>query len=262
MRLAIASYGGFYRRRAGHGWLFAALAGMAVGNAKRAFYGPDEGGGESMRQLVIYVHGKGGSAEEAAHYRPLFPDCDVVGLDYEAQTPWEAKEEFPRRFDALSAGADAVILIANSIGAYFSMHALPQTRITRALLVSPIVDMERLIQDMMGWSGVTEDELRRRGEIPTAFGETLSWAYLSYVRAHPLRWRVPTAILYGGRDSMTSRETVGSFAQRTGAQLTIVEDGEHWFHTEEQMAALDRWAVSAVRSQNRHAAGGIADEMS
>lgn len=202
-----------------------------------------------MRRLVVYVHGKGGSAEEAEHYRPLFPDCDVVGLDYAAQTPWEAKDEFPRRFNALSAGYDAVILIANSIGAYFSIHALPQARIVQALLISPIVDMERLIQNMMGWAGVTEDELRSRGEIPTAFGETLSWAYLSYVRANPLRWRVPTAILYGGRDSMTSRETVGAFAQRTGAQLTVMEDGEHWSHTAEQMAALDRWAVSVVQAQ-------------
>lgn len=202
-----------------------------------------------MRRLVVYVHGKGGSAAEAEHYRPLFPVCDVVGLDYAAQTPWEAKDEFPRSLDALSAGYDAVILIANSIGAYFSMHALPQARIARALLISPIVDMERLIKDMMGWAGVTEDELRSRGEIPTAFGETLSWAYLSYVRANPLHWRVPTAILYGGRDSMTSRETVGAFVQRTGAQLTVMEDGEHWFHTAEQMAALDRWAVSAVQAQ-------------
>ena len=202
-----------------------------------------------MRRLVIYVHGKGGSAEEAAHYRPLFPDCDVVGLDYAAQTPWEAKDEFPRRFDALSAGYDNITLIANSIGAYFSMHALPQARIAQALMVSPIVDMERLIQDMMGWAGVTEDALRSRGEIPTAFGETLSWAYLSYVRANPLRWRVPTAILYGGRDSMTSRETVSAFAQRTGARLTVMEEGEHWFHTEAQMAALDRWAAGAVQTQ-------------
>ena len=47
-----------------------------------------------MRRFVIYVHGKGGCAEEAKHYHPLFPDSDVIGFDYHAQTPWEAKEEF------------------------------------------------------------------------------------------------------------------------------------------------------------------------
>ena len=28
------------------------------------------------------------------HYKSLFSDCDVIGLDYTAQFPWEAKEEF------------------------------------------------------------------------------------------------------------------------------------------------------------------------
>ena len=51
-----------------------------------------------MKELILYVHGKGGSAEEAGHYRPLFPNSAVVGFDYQAQTPWEAKEEFPRLF--------------------------------------------------------------------------------------------------------------------------------------------------------------------
>ena len=43
-----------------------------------------------MKEIVIYVHGKGGSAAEAGHYRPLFPDAEVVGFDYRAQSPWEA----------------------------------------------------------------------------------------------------------------------------------------------------------------------------
>ena len=49
-----------------------------------------------MKQIVVYVHGKGGSAEEAEHYSALFPDSEVLGFDYRAQTPWEAREEFPR----------------------------------------------------------------------------------------------------------------------------------------------------------------------
>ena len=45
-----------------------------------------------MDKAVIYIHGKGGDAEEALHYKSLFSDCDVIGLDYTAQFPWEAKE--------------------------------------------------------------------------------------------------------------------------------------------------------------------------
>ena len=35
-----------------------------------------------MKNLVIYVHGKGGNADEALHYKSLFPDADVRGFDY------------------------------------------------------------------------------------------------------------------------------------------------------------------------------------
>lgn len=198
-----------------------------------------------MKTLVLYLHGKGGSAAEAAHYRPLFPDRDIVGIDYAAVNPWEAKEELPRLFDAHAAGYDAVILVANSIGAFFAMSALAEKRIERALFISPVVDMEALIGTMMGWAGVSEEELRRRGEIPTAFGETLSWDYLCYVRRHPIQWTIPTRILYGGLDALTSRETIQRFAEETGAALTILPEGEHWFHTPEQMAFLDRWVRDA-----------------
>lgn len=199
-----------------------------------------------MKRLVLYVHGKGGTAAEAAHYEPLFAGSDVIGFDYQAQTPWEAKSEFSRFYDQHSRGYDSVILIANSIGAYFSMSALAEKKISQALFISPLVNMEKLITDMMRWSDVTEEELRRRKEIPTAFGETLSWAYLCYVREHPITWSIPTCILYGGKDNLTSRETISAFAAQTGAALTVMEDGEHWFHTDAQMAFLDDWVRRSI----------------
>ena len=200
-----------------------------------------------MKRLVIYVHGKGGSAEEAKHYRLLFAESDVIGFDYHAQTPWEAKDEFPRFFDLHSKGYDSVILIANSIGAYFSMNALAEKNISQAMFVSPIVDMERLIADMMMWAKVTEEELESKREIPTEFGETLSWEYLCYVRKHPIKWSIPTRILYGGKDHLTSRETISEFSDRIGAILTVMEEGEHWFHTDAQMKVLDNWISNAMQ---------------
>lgn len=200
-----------------------------------------------MRQLVIYVHGKDGSAEEAEHYRPLFPDSDVLGLDYQSQKPWEAETEFPRFFDMHSKYYDTVTLIANSLGAYFSVQSLADRRIAQALFISPIVDMEKLITDVMHRLNVTEAELERKGEIATPFGEALSWNYLRYARTHPVRWNVPTRILYGGCDDLTARDTVTAFAARIGAELTVMEDGEHWFHTEEQLRFLDRWIEKSAQ---------------
>ena len=88
---------------------------------------------------------------------------------------------------------------------------------------------------------MTRRELERRGEIPTEFGETLSWEYLNWVQANPVAWRVPTAILYGERDTLISRRMLNAFLGKTAGRLTVVKNGEHWFHTPEQMEKLARW---------------------
>ena len=194
-----------------------------------------------MKKTIIYVHGKGGTAEEAEHYKPLFPDCTVIGFDYHAQTPWEAREEFPQFFAAQRTCCDRLTLVANSIGAFFSLSSLDETLVDEAYFISPVVDMEKLIGNMMQWANVTEQELAEKLEIPTQFGETLSWKYLCSVREHPIVWHVPTHILYGDWDHLTSLDTISAFAERIGATLTIMPGGEHWFHTEEQMRFLDDW---------------------
>ena len=194
--------------------------------------------------IVVYIHGKGGSAGEAEHYRPLFPDCDVVGLEYRGSAPWDAGREIEKEIRALKAGYDSIILIANSIGAYFSMNADIDDLIEKAFFISPVVDMEKLIAGMMSRAGVTEATLRSRKTIQTSSGEELSWDYLSYVREHPVEWNAPTEILYGSEDALTDCGTIRSFSLERGAGLTVMEGGEHWFHTEEQLRFLDDWIKS------------------
>ncbi len=193
------------------------------------------------KSAVLYVHGKGGNAEEAKHYEALFPDSFVFGLDYRTDSPWETNKEIEREIRYLSEKYDEVILIANSIGAFYSMNADIYEMIERAYFISPMVDLVKLITDMMKWANVTEEDLQREKVIKTEFGEDLSWDYLCYVREHPVKWTVPTAILYGSKDHLVSIETMNSFAERINASLTVMEGGEHWFHTEEQMAFLDEW---------------------
>ena len=194
-----------------------------------------------MEKTVLYIHGKGGSPEESGHYTPLFPGQEVLGLDYRASTPWEAGKEIRDAVKAMKMRGSQITLIANSIGAFFSMNAGIEDAIRKAYFISPIVDMERLILDMMKDAGVTEAALKAAGTIPVPSGEELSWEYLCYVRDHPVRWSVPTGILYGGKDALTSFETISTFAKDHNAGLTVMESGEHWFHTEEQMSFLDEW---------------------
>ncbi len=200
-----------------------------------------------MDKAIVYIHGKGGNAGESAHYKPIFCDCDVIGLDYTAQSPWEAKEELPPLFDSICKNYKSVEMIANSIGAYFAMNALSDKQIKKAYFISPVVNMEKLITDMMLWANVTEDELRDKKEIKTAFGETLSWEYLCYVKENPITWVIPTYILFGEKDNLTSYATISEFAKRVNATLTVMKNGAHWFHTEEQMRFLDDWIKQSAR---------------
>lgn len=191
--------------------------------------------------MVVYIHGKGGSASEAEHFKKIFPTHEIIGFDYKSQNIWEVREEFLNFFDALNKNFDSIEIIANSIGAYFAMISLTNKNIERAFFISPIVDMEKIILNMMAWENVTEDELREKKEIPTKFGENLSWKYLCYVRENPIRWKIPTHILYGEKDNLTSIETMKNFAEKNNFSLTVMKNGEHFFHTAEQMNFLDNW---------------------
>ena len=199
-----------------------------------------------MKRAILYVHGKDGSAGEADRFRAVCPGFEVLGVDYRGELPWEAAPQIEAAYDEARRQYEYITLLANSIGAYFTMLALQDQAPDRALFVSPVLDMERLILDMMSWAGVSEQALREQGEIPTNFGETLSWKYLCYVREHPIAWQVPTEILYAGGDHLVSRQTVERFAAEHGAGLTVLENGEHWFHTEEQLAFLDDWVERAL----------------
>lgn len=199
-----------------------------------------------MDKAVIYIHGQGGSVTESEYYRALFDDCDVIGFDYTSQFPWDAKNEFTNFFDSVCEKYENVSLVANSIGAFFAMNAFINKKIKAVYFISPVVDMENLILDMMRWANVSESELREKGNVKTDFGQELSWEYLSYVREHPVCWSVPTHILYGEKDNLVSYKTVCEFAEKNRATLTVMKDGEHWFHTDEQMRFLGDWIKSLL----------------
>ena len=202
-----------------------------------------------MKNAVIYVHGKDGSSNEANHYKQFFNDnYEVIGFDYKSKFPWQAKEEFQKYFDFIIPKYNEILLIGNSVGAYFSMISLSGKQIKKAMFISPIVDMENVILNMMKWENVSEEELEAKKIINTSFGESLLWEYLSYVRRNSIIWDIPTSILYGEKDDITPLKTINNFANKINANLTIMSDGEHWFHTEEQISFLDSWFEKSICS--------------
>lgn len=209
--------------------------------------------GKRSRRVYLYVHGKNGSAAEAARFaRTACPaGWQVLAVDLpehgarkdspEKLVPWVVTRELQAVYARMQPVWKHIRVYGVSIGAWLAVQALQTQQPEKALLVSPIVDMEKLILDLMQQAGVTEEQLRTAGEIPTDFGETLSWPYLCWVREHPLQWHTPTQVLYGDKDALTSRAVMERFRRQSGAHLTILQGGEHWFHTPVQLAALESW---------------------
>lgn len=198
------------------------------------------------KKAAIYVHGKGGSHLEVEQYKQNCINTDIFGVDYCEYLPWLVCPKIKATYNSISKEYQHISIIANSIGAYFAMHALQDASIKKALFISPIVDMEKLILDMMHWASITEDELYKKGEIQTDFGEVLSWEYLNFVRTHPLEWNIPTEILYAENDNLTSQTSIDKFVKTHNAKLTICKNCEHWFHTDEQILSLNDWMKKAI----------------
>ena len=215
--------------------------------------------GASSDKIYLYVHGKSGCKEEAASFAELacakgwqvlsmdLPEHGERKGDTSSFDPWHAVPELNAVYDYLQDGWKKTALFANSIGAWFSMLSFAGKPLEKALFVSPVLDMECLIRRMMQWASVSEEDLEKAGIIQTSFGETLSWEYYFYARNHPVcRWEIPTDILYADQDHLTERSAADSFAERYHCRLTVMENGEHWFHTPEQLAMLREWMQNSL----------------
>lgn len=216
--------------------------------------------GEPSEKLFIAVHGDKSSkddevirifAEEATE-----KGCGVLSFDLpehgdRANQPYLCKvqncvsdlEEIIRYAQSFS---NRLSLFGCSIGAYFGLLAFRDIPLEQCLFLSPVVDMEQLIKNMMTWFGVTEERLEREKEIETPI-KTLYWDYYCYVKAHPVdKWDTPTSILYGSADNITEYAVIKNFAERFGCRLQVT-DSEHFFHTEQQLTVYRNWLRENIR---------------
>lgn len=215
--------------------------------------------GETSEKVYLFVHGKGGSKEEAREFAKIankkgwqvlsidLPEHGERNQEKDTFNPWDVVPELKDVMNYAKQHWQKISLRANSIGAWFSMLSFTADMLEECLFVSPILDMEKLIHNMMLWASVSEEELQHEQEIKTNFGETLSWEYLMYAKEHPIdTWNVPTAILYAGNDNLTEKNIVDAFVAKFHCKLDVMENGEHWFHTPEQLEVLNRWTEELV----------------
>lgn len=140
-----------------------------------------------------------------------------------------------------------ISLFACSMGAYFSLLAYKNDLLKQSLFLSPVVDMKRIINNMMTWFDVSEEQLKKENEIATPVGQNLYWDYYCYVKEHPVdKWDKLTAILYGAKDNLCEFNVVSRFAEKFDCSIKIMEQGEHYFHTEEQLEFFEQWLKSKI----------------
>lgn len=212
--------------------------------------------GEKSSKIVIAVHGNMSSkedvpisilAEEAIPlgYQVLSFDLPEHGDRKEEPTPCKVQNcvaDLEKVISFAKTQAETISLFANSMGAYFSLLAYKDEILHQSLFLSPVVDMERIISNMMKWLNITEERLEKEQEISTFIGQTLYWDYYQYVKQNPImKWSNTTSILYGKKDNLCEYDIVQSFVATYNCKLEIVENAEHYFHTEEDLDIYRNW---------------------
>ena len=85
-----------------------------------------------------------------------------------------------------------------------------------------------------------KQSIREKGKMVVAFSGGVDSAYLAYCAKKYAQNML--AIYYQSEFQPEFEfEDAKRLCREIGAELTVMPDGEHWFHTEEQLRFLDAW---------------------
>ncbi|WP_459201732.1 alpha/beta hydrolase [Methanococcus sp. CF] len=217
--------------------------------------------GKEQTRLIIAVHGNMSSKDDTViqilskiavkkGYQVLSFDLPEHGDRKNDKTPCKVNfcvNDLEKMMKYAKNRWNKISLFACSIGAYFSLLTYSGENLEKSLFLSPVVDMKRIIQNMMNWFNVTPERLEKEKEIETPIGQKLYWDYFCYVYKHPIEsWNFKTSILYGSNDDLCEYDTIDNFVKRFKCNLEIVDSGEHYFHTTEQMNSFEIWLEKEI----------------
>lgn len=209
--------------------------------------------GEPSDKVFLFVHGQFGRKEEAEPFAEVAEPFgyQVLAVDLPEHNgredsvkllPWKVVPELSGVLQYMKTRWKNINLRATSIGVWFSLLAFANEQFDKTLLISPLLNMERMILSMMDAENVSEERLQKEKNIVTPLGAKLSWRYLCYARENRVHSvGRDTHILYGENDAVIPRSEVAAFAENENCRLTVADGCEHWFHTEEQLRVLKRW---------------------
>ena len=203
---------------------------------------------KDAKRVAIYIHGLNGSAKEAKDFKFLEDRYDVKGLDYQDGKPWELKDAIQGEFKKLSKGYDEVVVIANSIGAFYACEYLSEFKIKQAFFISPIVSMFQNIVDIMAMYGIKDKELQKNKFMELDDGTVLSFDFYQHVSNDEDNWKVPTEILYGAYDEVVYTGSMMEFLENhPNSRLTVLSDAEHYLYTPEEKKFIRNWIKNNIR---------------
>jgi uncharacterized protein len=210
--------------------------------------------GPKSDRVYLFVHGKQSRKEEAdvlaeivvkKGYQVLSFDLPEHGERKQENYPCTAQNGFSdlqKIWNYVSKQWSQYALFACSLGAYFSLITYKSKKFDNVLFYSPVLDMERLINNMMKWFNVSVEELQEKKTIATPIGENLSWDYYQFVLTHRItQWNNRTIIIYGTNDNITERDVVDNFVKSYNCKLEIIKNGQHYFQSETELNALKKW---------------------
>ena len=200
-------------------------------------------------KVVVYIHGLHGNANESNDYNFL-TDYDVKGLDYQDGNPWEVGPIIKSGFEELIKPYKEVVVIANSIGAFYAYEYLYDFNIKQAFFISPIASMSKILFDYIFTGKVSREELKEKKFITLEDGTTLSYVFYERYSNNDYHgnWNVPTDILYGSNDELVYIENIAGFLEAHPlSRLTIKHGSKHWFHTDEEKAFIKEWILRNIK---------------
>jgi len=228
---------------------------IKIGNIPALLYGTNSG------KLYLFVHGRYGNKEDADGFAAIATENGYQVLSFDLPEHGERKDEeysctiqngihdLKEVYAFVQNKYIGFSLYACSLGAYFSLAAYKNVKFEKCLFLSPVLDMKRLIQNMMKRANVSEEELRNKSKIETSFGETLSWNYYEFIRNNPIeKWDNKTFILCGENDDITEKDILDSFVRKYNCNLEVLKNGEHWFHTTEQLVFVENWIQKIIEN--------------
>ncbi len=226
---------------------------LTIGNIPALLYGTNS------EKLYIAVHGRYGKKEDADDFAAIATKGGFQVISFDLPEHGERKDkeyscsiqngihDLKEVYSFVQNKYKRFSLYASSLGAYFSLSAYQNVKFEKCLFLSPVLDMKQLIQNMMKKANVSEEELREKVKIETSFGETLLWDYYNFVKNNPIeKWDNKTFILYGENDDITEKNVLELFVRKYNCNVEIMKNGEHWFHTPEQLDYLENWIQRVI----------------